>query len=148
MSMKRLSYQANIKASPDRVYDSMLGLNDKKTYEQWTIAFNMSSTWEGDWSKGSKIMFVGVTEKGQREGMIARIVENIPHKFVSILHYGILENGVEITDGPKVEGWANATENYTFEKTADGTTMVLHTTVFYTWHQTQPSRWLSYRVRQ
>ncbi|NBR16055.1 MAG: SRPBCC domain-containing protein, partial [Crocinitomicaceae bacterium] len=43
--------------------------------------------------------------------------------FVSIHHYGLLQAGIEITEGPEVEKWANGYENYTFEE-YNGTTTV------------------------
>lgn len=123
--MKTLHYSILINASPEHVHATMLGLSDKRTYEQWTAAFNASSTWEGSWNKGDKILFVGVAESGKKEGMVARIVENIPGEFVSIQHYGVVENGEEITEGPKVEGWANAMESYLFEPVTDGTRVTI-----------------------
>lgn len=114
--MKTLTYTINIDAPAGKVYNIMLGLDNKKTYEAWTALFNPTSTYEGNWEKGSKIMFVGSDEQGNVGGMIAKIAENIPHKFISIEHYGILENGKEIIDGPKVENWAGALENYSFSE--------------------------------
>ena len=93
----------------------MLGINSTSTYEQWTFMFKPTSTYEGSWNKGNKILFVGVDEKGEKGGMVSRIAENIPNRFVSIQHYGLFKAGKEITEGPEVEKWANGFENYTFE---------------------------------
>jgi hypothetical protein len=68
------------------------------------------------WDMGSKILFVGVDEKGEKGGLVSRIVENIPNQFVSIQHYGLVKADQEITDGPDVEKWANGFENYRFEE--------------------------------
>lgn len=46
--------------------------------------------------------------------MVSRIKENVPHKFISIEHLGLVQNEEEITSGAAVEGWAGALENYTF----------------------------------
>jgi hypothetical protein len=85
--------------------------------------FNPTSTYEGSWAKGNKILFIGVDEKGEKGGMVSRIAENIPNRFVSIQHYGLLKAGKEITEGTEVEKWANGFENYTFEEN-NGTTTV------------------------
>lgn len=114
--MKKLQFTIDIHAPLSKVYDFMLGLNDKSTYEQWTALFNPTSTFEGTWEKGSKILFVGVDENGKKGGMVSRIVENIPMQFVSIQHYGLFKDNEEITEGPEVEKWANGFENYTFEE--------------------------------
>lgn len=121
--MKKLQFTVNINAPATRVYDHMLGINSKSTYEQWTYMFNPTSSYEGSWDKGSKILFVGVDEKGEKGGMVSRIVENMPHQFVSVQHYGLVKGDKEITEGPDVEKWANGFENYTF-KESNGTTTV------------------------
>jgi hypothetical protein len=113
--MKKLSYSIKIQERPEKVYDTMLGLSSKKDYEQWTSPFGPSSTYEGSWNKGEKIKFVGIDESGKTMGMLSRIAENKPASFVSIQHYGLMEDGKEVTSGPKVESWAGALENYRFE---------------------------------
>jgi hypothetical protein len=121
--MEKLQFKVNIHAPVKKVYDTMLGLSSKSDYEAWTSSFNPTSSYEGSWNKGSKMLFVGVNDEGVKEGMVSRIVENIPNKFVSIRHYGILKGGQEITEGPDVEKWANSLENYSFEEN-DGITSV------------------------
>ncbi|PZX94848.1 SRPBCC domain-containing protein [Flavobacterium aquariorum] len=114
--MKKLQFKVSINASVTKIYDFMLGINSKSTYEQWTSLFNPTSTYEGSWDKGNKILFIGVDEKGEKGGMVSKIVENIPNQFVSIQHYGLFKADKEITEGPEVEKWANGFENYTFEE--------------------------------
>src|SRR5690606_34087260 len=123
--MKTKTYKININAPASKVYKMMLGLDNKKTYEDWTALFNPTSTYEGSWDKGSKMLFVGTDEQGNKGGMIAEIAENIPNKFISIRHYGILENGQEILDGEKVESWAGSLENYTFNETNGATNITV-----------------------
>ena len=121
--MKKIKFIVSINAPTKKVYDLMLGINNKSTYEQWTALFNPTSTYEGNWNKGSKMLFIGTDEKGDKGGMVSEIADNIPNRFVSIRHYGLLKANVEITDGPEVEQWANGFENYTFEEN-NGTTKV------------------------
>ena len=121
--MKRLQFQVRINEPSTKVYDVMLGISNKSTYEQWTSLFNATSTYEGSWNKGSKILFVGIDENGKKGGMVSEIAENTPNRFVSIRHYGLLKDDKEITEGPEVEKWANWFENYTFEEN-NGTTTV------------------------
>lgn len=123
--MKKLQFKININAPAARVYDFMLGLSSKSTYEQWTSLFNPTSTYEGNWDKGNKILFIGVDEKGEKGGMVSEIADNIPDRFVSIRHYGLLKANIEITEGPEVEKWANGFENYTFEENNGITTVTV-----------------------
>lgn len=114
--MKKLQFKISINAPVIEVYDFMLGISDKSTYEQWVYLFNPTSSYEGTWDKWSKILFTGVDDNGQKGGMVSKIVENIQYKFVSIKHCGLLMGDKEITEGPDVEKWANWFENYTFEE--------------------------------
>ncbi|QQX76648.1 MULTISPECIES: SRPBCC domain-containing protein [Aequorivita] len=127
--MKKIQYQKKINASSQKVYETMLGLKDKATYESWTAAFNPTSTFEGSWNEGSKILFVGQDENGKRGGMVAEIVENNPASFVSIRHYGILDGDTEITSGEMVEKWAGGHENYKFNENNGVTTVTVEVDV-------------------
>lgn len=123
--MEKLQFKVNIKAPVNKVYNTMLGMNNKASYEQWTALFNPTSTYEGNWEKGSKILFVGVDENGEKGGMVSRILENIPNQFVSIQHYGLVKANEEITQGSEVEKWANGFENYTFQENNGITTVIV-----------------------
>ena len=121
--MEKLQFKVSINESTNKVYDTMLGISNKSTYEQWTALFNPTSTYEGSWTKGSKILFVGTDDKGEKGGIVSEIIDNIPDIFISIRHYGLVKSDVEITEGPEVEKWANGFENYTFGEN-NGITMV------------------------
>jgi len=121
--MKKLQFKVCINGSVSKIYDFMLGISCKSTYEQWTALFNPTSTYEGNWDKGNKILFIGVDDNGEKGGMVSRIVDNIPDQFVSIQHYGLYKGDMEITEGLEVEKWANGFENYTFEE-SNGITLV------------------------
>ncbi|WP_161888364.1 SRPBCC family protein [Pontibacter russatus] len=121
---KTLHYEITIQAPAEKVYRTML---DKKHYREWAAEFNPTSHYEGSWDKGAKILFLGSDKDGNTGGMVSRIKENIPSKFVSIEHLGIVQHGAEITSGPEVEGWAGALENYTFSETESGTLLSVNT---------------------
>lgn|SRR5690554_2825111 len=123
--MKKLQFKIVINAPVVKVYNTMLGLDNKATYEAWTAEFNPTSTYEGSWEKGTKILFIGTGENGEKGGMVAEIAEHIPNKFVSIRSYGILKGGTEITTGEEVEKWAGGLENYTFEENNGITTVTV-----------------------
>lgn len=117
--METQHYTIHIDAPREKVWNVML---DDATYRQWTEPFHPGSYYEGDWRKGSKILFIGPGENGQTGGMVSTIVENIPHEFISIKHIGVVENGVEVTSGEAIKGWAGALENYTFKDAENGGT--------------------------
>src|SRR3990167_2477049 len=123
--MKKLQYKISINASANKVYDCMLGISQKATYEQWTSLFNPTCTYEGSWDKGSKMLFLGVDENGEKGGMVSTILENKPNHFVTIQHKGLVQGNTEITEGPEVEKWANGIENYTFEEINGTTTLTV-----------------------
>lgn len=114
--MKKIQFHIDINASANKVYNCMLGLDNKGTYEAWTAAFNPTSTYEGNWDEGSKILFVGTDENGKRGGMVSKVEKNIPNTLVSIMHYGFLDGDNEITEGEAVEAWAGGHEDYHFNE--------------------------------
>lgn len=127
--MKKLQFSVNIKVPANKVYDLMLGISDKSTYERWTTHFNPTSSYEGSWNKGNRIHFIGIDDKGEKGGMVSEIVENNPSKFVSIKHVGLLVAGKEILDGPDVEKWTGGFENYTFNENNGISTVVVEVDV-------------------
>ena len=106
-----MHFEIDIDASAGKVYQTML---DKKKYSEWTAVFNATSHFEGSWKKGAKILFLGTDTDGTIGGMVSRIKENIPNRFVSIEHLGMVQAGKEIMSGDKVDQWAGAHENYSF----------------------------------
>lgn len=123
--MKKMQFKTDINAPVANVFSIML---DKETFRQWTAVFNPESDFEtpssveGNWHKGSKILFIGASKTGKREGMVGWIRENIPNKFVSIEYTGIVDGDDEITTGPVAEEWQGF-ENYSFAE-ENGTTTV------------------------
>ena len=119
MSKQKLTASIIINAPREKVWDTLLGYN---TYKEWTKVFNPTSRYEGDWSEGSKILFLGTDENGGNEGgMVSKIAKNVPNEFISIKHLGIIENGIEDTTSPKAKSWAPAQENYTLTDVNGGT---------------------------
>ena len=123
--MNKLQYTIKINATAKKIYDLMLGISNKSTYEQWTAMFNPTSTYEGNWNKGSKMLFVGFDEKGNKGGMVSEIADSITNKYISIHHYGLVQSNIEITSGPEVEKWANGFENYTFQENSGVTEIIV-----------------------
>lgn len=123
--MEKIQFKKDIKSSAKNVFETMLGLKNIKTYQQWTAEFNPTSTYEGNWEKGAKMYFIGTDEQGNRGGMVSEIADIVPAKFVSIRHYGMLDGDTEITEGEQVEKWAGGLENYSFHETNGVTTVTV-----------------------
>ena len=127
--MIKVQYSKDIKASSEKVYRTMLGLDNIKTYEQWTALFNPTSSYEGSWEKGRKIYFTATDQNGKKGGLVSEIAENEPGKFVSIRHIGLLDGDKEITEGSDVEEWAGGLENYAFSENNGITTVTIETNI-------------------
>ena len=122
IAMERMHFSTTINAPRKRVWDTMF---QDATYRDWTSAFNPKGSWyEGDWSQGSKIWFLGPDDAGTVGGVVSRIKENRPHEYVSIEHLGLIQDGKEDTTSEMVKKWTPAFENYTF-KEKDGATELL-----------------------
>jgi uncharacterized protein YndB with AHSA1/START domain len=120
--MEKLHFSIIINAPKEKVWKTML---DKDTYEKWTDVFMPGSHYVGDWSKGSKILFLAPDETGKMSGTVSRIKENQLYEFVSIENIGIVQDGKEDISSKEGKVWAGALENYTFKKINGGTTEVL-----------------------
>ncbi len=110
--MNKLHFSITINAPKEKVWDTMLS---DKTYRVWTEAFTTGSYFKGNWDKGSKMLFLGPSEKGEM-GMVSRIKENQKYKYLSIEHLGMVQDGKEDTTSDEVKSWAGALENYTFSE--------------------------------
>ena len=121
--MEKMHHSIHIDAPKEKVWHTML---DDAPYREWTSVFNPTSRFEGDWSEGSKILFLGTDENGNNEGgMVSRIAENREYEFISIEHLGVIENGVEDTTSEKAQKWAPAYENYTLVEKGGGTEVLV-----------------------
>lgn len=120
--MNTLHFSIFINAPIKKVWDTML---EDATYRQWTKAFNPTSYYEGDWSEGSKILFLGTDPAGNIEGgMVSRIKENREHEYISIEHLGIINKGVEELFPDNKYGY----ENYSFSEKDGGTQLDIELT--------------------
>ncbi|MEB2780736.1 SRPBCC domain-containing protein [Algoriphagus sp. C2-6-M1] len=118
----RLHFEILIEKSPAEVYRIML---EKPSYEEWTDVFSPGSTYIGTWEKGSKILFVSLGEEGNQNGLVSKVIKNIPNKHVDVEHLGELKEGVEIMEGKEVEMWKGAHEKYTFEPKGGDTLLLI-----------------------
>lgn len=109
-----MDFNIQINATREKVWDVLFG---KETYPLWTTAFSEGSKVETDWKKGSKALFIDESNRG----MVSKIADNIPNKYMSIEHLGMYDNGVEDYESEHVKMWAGAKENYTLTE-ADGKT--------------------------
>jgi uncharacterized protein YndB with AHSA1/START domain len=114
--MDKMQFSIEIQAPPEKVWETMLG---EETYKQWTSAFAADSQVITDWKEGSKAVF----GDGKGSGMLSRIEKNVPNRFLSIKHLGMIKNGVEDTESEEVKSWAGALENYTLEEVNGSTTL-------------------------
>lgn len=118
--MELLQFKTEINAGKQKVWNTML---DDKTYREWTKAFHAGSYYEGNWSKGSEIRFIGPDDNGKLQGMYSRIKENDLHQFISIEHLGLISNGEVDTTSDEVKKWVPSFENYTFKEEHGITTL-------------------------
>lgn len=119
--MQKINFKIEINAPKEKVWNTML---EDKTYRDWTEAFSPGSHYVGGWDKGSKILFLGPNEQGVMGGMVSRIKDNRKHEFISIEHFGVVQDGKEDTTSEAVKQWSGSLENYTF-KNLNGKTELL-----------------------
>lgn len=137
--MKKLHFAIMIHAPVQRVWETVTG---KETYPKWTEPFNPGSYYQGDWSEGSKMLFLGPDPKtGKEGGMVSRIAENRPYEFLSIEHIGLMSDGVEDMTSEEVKKWTPAFENYTFKEMNGDTEFLVDIDVADEYEQTFTEMW-------
>jgi uncharacterized protein YndB with AHSA1/START domain len=114
-----LQFTESIHAPRELVWEKML---NPDSYRLWTSEFCEGCYYEGSWSNGSQIRFLGPNGDG---GMISEIAENRLHEYISIRHLGEVKAGVDDTTSDSVKSWAPAYENYTFMEDPDGTELLV-----------------------
>jgi hypothetical protein len=122
--LQKQTFSQTITCSAHEAYRFMLGLDNKETYESWTRIFQPTSTFEGVWEKGSKILFTAC-ENGKRHGMVSTVKELIPNAYVEIHHIGLIDGDQEIYEGEEYEKWRNSLEHYTFQEENNKTLLTL-----------------------
>lgn len=114
--MERHQFKTTIDAPRERVWETLWG---EQTYPQWTSPFSEGSQVKTDWKKGSRVLFLD----GNGEGMVSRIIDNVPNEFMAFEHLGFVKDGKEDLQTAKEKGWSGSVENYTL-KTVNGKTEV------------------------
>lgn len=124
MPKERRQYTIEIEAPREAVWRTML---DDATYREWTRAFCASETYyEGDWSQGSEMRFIGPDpETGELAGMFAVVREHRRPEFLSLEHRGVIVGGQLDSTSEAARKWAPSFENYTFEARDGGTRLVI-----------------------
>ncbi len=121
--MAKLHYSTLINAPKEKVWHVML---DDVTFREWTSVFNPGGSYfEGEWKTGSDIKFLGPDKDGQMGGMISRIKEARPFDFVSIIHRGEINKGVQ----KMYESGEDFYENYTLNEKGEGTELLVDMSV-------------------
>jgi len=117
--MEKIHFSIFIKAPAKKVWETML--NDA-TYREWTTVFNPTGSYfEGDWSPGSSMRFLGPDKDGTVSGMLSKIKESRPYEYISIVHLGEIIQGKEKMWTDADTHGVEAQENYTFKEVAGGT---------------------------
>jgi uncharacterized protein YndB with AHSA1/START domain len=121
-----LHFEITIENTPDNIVRIML---ESEAFSKWTSTFNPTSRFSGSWEKGEKISFLGTDADGKTGGMVCRIRENIPGKFLSIESLREIINGQEVTGDEKVDLWRGSLENYSLKPVGSKTLLCVDTDV-------------------
>ena len=121
-----LHFEITIENSPENIFRIML---ESEAFSKWTSAFNPTSRFSGSWAKGEKITFLGTDADGKTGGMVCRIRENIPGKFLSIESLWEIIDGQEVTGDDKADFWRGSLENYSLKPVGSKTLLCVDTDV-------------------
>lgn len=120
-----LHFAITIDNTPENIFRTM---TDRVGYSEWTSAFNPTSRFTGSWEKGERIVFLGDTD-GKTGGMVCRIRENIPGKFLSIESLREIVDGKEVNGADKTNPWRGSLENYSLKSLGSKTLLSIDTDI-------------------
>lgn len=107
--MKTLNFATVIDASPQDVWETMLG---KETYPKWVGVAWPGSSYHGEWKQGAQIRFTGADGGG---GTLGEVTKLTPYTHVAVEHIAVLlDDGSEDRQSEMAKGWIGSTETYTF----------------------------------
>lgn len=109
--MEKLHFTVEIEAPRHTIWTAML---DDASYRQWTGVFYEGSYYEGSWEQGSEIRFLGPSEDGEPDGMVATVAENRPDEFMSLEYSGQILHGKVDTESDEGKRLVGAREEYRF----------------------------------
>ncbi len=126
--MKTLHFETVIDATPQKVWDTMLG---RETYTKWVSASWPGSTYRGEWTQGAQIRFNGADSEG---GTLGEVIELDPYAKVAVEHIAVLlEDGSEDRESDMAKEWIGSTETYTFTGSNGATRLAVDITTAPEW---------------
>ncbi len=114
---KRIRVSVEIHASRDKIWEALTG---DASFRDWGAAFMPGSYYEGDWSEGSLMRFLGPDDRGELGGMITRVLEHRPGEGIRCEHIGVIANGQDVYEGPDYDTWIPSIETYRLEEIPGG----------------------------
>ena len=118
MEKQKLQLRTRINAPKEKVWNVLL---QDETYRQWTAPFCEGSYAKGDWSLGSKVLFLS-PDGG---GLVSKVVEHQPYERISFEHQGFFKDGKEDLESDAVKGWQGNLETYNLTPIDGGTELAI-----------------------
>lgn len=137
--MEKLHFSIVINAPKQKVWETLI--NDA-TYREWTAPFNSTGSYfEGEWTTGSEMRFLGPNEDGTVSGMLSKIIEARPYDFISIQHMGeIIKGEDKIWTEEELKGTIPL-ENYTLNEVEGNTEVLIDLDVNEEWKSMMENTW-------
>ena len=132
--MNTLHFDVNINASKQKVWDTMLSHG---TYEQWVAGAFPDSTYEGEWTEGTDIRFLGK----DKSGLLATAAVVHPYEEVSLRYKAVLLAGGMEDTSEKGKEWIGAHENYYLTEEGGVTTLRVETEFSPEWESMFTEAW-------
>lgn len=134
--MKNLTYNINIAASPQKVWDTMIG---HETYKDWTNAAWPGSTFKGEWKEGENLYFIGHDDGG---GTLATVTTFDPYNKILLTHIALLQPGsIADTESEWAKKWVGSLEQYSFAENNGTTDLTIDMKIYDEWEDMFNNDW-------
>lgn len=115
-TIKKIETKIILHANKENVWKV---ITEDQYTRQWWAEFSPGSHAEGDWTEGSKILFVNE----EKSGMVAKITSLKPNEYLEFEYIGWIDKGVEDYDGPIAQALKGGKETYRITE-QDGVTIL------------------------
>ena len=133
--MKNLTYTISINATPQKVWDTMIG---QETYKEWTAAAWPTSDFKGEWKQGENLYFAG----HDGSGTLATVTTFDPYNKILLTHIALLQPGsVEDRESEWAHKWIGSLEGYNFVEKNGTTDLTIDMKIYDEWEEMFNKDW-------
>lgn len=137
--MKPIIKSIEINAPREKIWHVLW---DDASYRDWCSLFSEGSYYDGTLALGEKVRFLGPNPvDGSIGWLLTEVTEFVPHEVMVFSFLWMVNNGIDVTEGPGVDEWIGLREQYHLTETDGVTTLAIDTVMADDYHEFMMDAW-------